>query len=60
MNSDKIANALLSGGIVFMSFGLIRMGILYEDIDKKMKYCLNGAAVCFLGGSTVELLSNIL
>lgn len=60
MNSEKIANALLSGGIVFMSFGLIRMGALFEDTDKNMKYCLNAAAVCFIGGTTVELLSHVL
>jgi len=59
MNSAQIANGLLSTGIIIMSFGLLRMAPLLDEVDKTLKYYVNGSAVCFIGGTTMELISTL-
>ncbi len=57
MNAEQIANNLFSTGIMLMSFGFLRMSQVFDDIDssQKLKYCINGGAICFIGGTAIEI-----
>jgi hypothetical protein len=60
MNAEQIANNLFSTGIMLMSFGFFQMSKAFDDIDpsQKLKYCINGSAVCFIGGTVIELIKS--
>ena len=43
-----------------MSFGFFQMSKAFDEIDpsQKLKYCINGSAVCFIGGTFIELIKS--
>ena len=61
MNTLGLSNAFFSGGVICFSLGLMRMGPLFDDLEKGkgLKYYFNGGALCLITGTTLEFLSNL-